>query len=91
MAPSGPPAYAQYSAPQKTDGIAIAALVLAIASFFFWIAPAIVALALAPGAKKRVNVSNGTTKGVGVALAAQIVAAISLAIGVLILAAIAFS
>ena len=91
MPPPGPPVYAQYSAPQKTDGVAIAALALAIASFIFWIAPAIVALALAPGAKKRVNVSNGTKKGVGVALAAQIVAGVSLGIGVVILASIALT
>ena len=90
MAPPGQ-VYGQYSAPQKTDGAAIAALILAIASFVFWLAPAIVALALAPGAKQRVKASNGTRKGLGIALAAQIIAAASLAIGALILVLIGVS
>jgi hypothetical protein len=88
MQPPSQVQYTQYKASQKTDGAALTALMLAVASFVFWIAPAIVALALAPSAKRRVKASNGATKGLGVALAAQIVAGCSLAIAVLVLAGI---
>lgn len=69
-------------APQ-TDGKAIAVLVLAICSWVvFPVIPAIVALALAPGASRDIAASGGRLTGEGLIRAGRIVAWINL-IGIL--------
>jgi hypothetical protein len=72
--------------PSTVDGSAIVTFVLALTSFVLWIAPAIVALVLAPYAKRRVRSFGGSRRGIGLITAAQIISAISLAIGVIVLA-----
>lgn len=77
------------TAPQQTAGKATAALVLAIVGWFILpIIGPIIALALASGAKKAIAASNGALGGRGLAVAAQVVAWVSLAVWVLILGAI---
>lgn len=91
-APPGQPPYAQgpyaqqpygaqygYPYARQTEGLAIAVLVLAIASFVVCpVVPAIVALALAPGAKRNIAQSGGMKDGEGLVTAGQIVAWINL-------------
>ena len=65
-------------APQ-TDGKAIAVLVLAICSFVvFPVIPAIVALAMAPGARRDIEASGGRLTGESLIKAGRIVAWINL-------------
>ena len=92
--PGGPPggygAYpATYGYPgtpaQRTDGTAVAALVLAIASFVVCpLIPAIIALALIPGSRRTIEVSGGTVTGLGLLKAAKIVAWIEIGLCVLV-------
>lgn len=71
-APAPPPGW--YGAP-KTDGTAIAVLVLAICSFVvFPVVPAIVALVLAPGAERNIAAAGGRLTGDGLVRAGRIVA-----------------
>ncbi len=70
----------------KADSTAVIALCLALSSFFAWIIPAVVALCLAPQAKRNIAASNGLRGGAGLASAAQIVSAISLVLTFLIAA-----
>jgi hypothetical protein len=85
----GPPGYDAPPGP-PTEGMAIAALVIAIAGFF--VCPpvgAIVALVLANSAKQRIEASGGRLSGLEQARAARIIAIIELvltAIVVLVLA-----
>ncbi len=70
--------YAHYRAVNGLDtGVdptAVIALVLSICSFFLLpLIPAIVAVAIAPGAKRRIRHSDGKLQGYGLAKAAQIV------------------
>lgn len=73
----GPPPAAQgaYSAPPRTDGTAIAALIVSIVS---WVAcpiiAAVVALALAHAAGNKIDASAGRLSGHGLVRAAQIIA-----------------
>jgi hypothetical protein len=70
--PPPPPAWVT---PPATDGGAIAALTLAICSFFFLpILGAVIALTLAPRARRRIAASGGRLKGRGLVTAAKVVA-----------------
>jgi hypothetical protein len=90
--PPGPAGYQQYgypgyAAPRRTEGNAIAALVLAICSFIVCpLIPAVVALFLASAAKRNIDASNGALDGEGLVTAAKIVAWIHIGILLLILA-----
>ena len=71
--------YPGYAPPRKTEGNAIAALVLAICSFIVCpLIPAIVALFLASSAKRNIAASNGALDGDGMVQAAKIVAWINI-------------
>lgn len=86
-----PPGFG-YPAP-KTDGTAIAVLVLAVCSFVvFPIVPAIIALVLAPGAMRTIEASGGRLTGEGLVRAGRITAWIHLALslGVLLLVVLFF-
>lgn len=75
------PTAAQYAPNrQKTDPAASMALVFALVGGFTWGLSCIVALFLAPRAKRNVAVSPDTRKGKGLALAAQIISGWSLVI-----------
>jgi hypothetical protein len=68
-----------YRPDAPTSGTAIAALVLAIASFVvFPIVPAVIALVLASSAKREIRASGGAVQGETLARAASIVAAVNL-------------
>lgn len=70
----GAPGYGGAFAP-RTDGTAVASLVLSIVSFVACpVVPAVIALALGYGARNRIETSGGTLKGEGLALAGRIVA-----------------
>ena len=82
--PPGPSGYQQYgypgyAAPRKTEGNAIAALVLAVCSFVVCpLIPAVVALFLASSAKRNIAASNGALDGESLVTAARIVAWINI-------------
>jgi len=68
---------------RRTDGNAIAALVLSIVSFVFCpVIPAIVALVLASSAKKNIRASGGTLEGESMATAAQVISGINIGLAV---------
>jgi hypothetical protein len=69
-----PPMYGPgYGAP-ATEGTAIAALVLAIASFFVCpVIPAIIALVLSGNAKRTIAASGGAKTGAGLVTAARVI------------------
>jgi hypothetical protein len=65
---------AGYPYAPRTEGTAVASLVLAIVSFVVCpVILAVVALALGYGARKRIEASGGTLKGEGLALAGRII------------------
>jgi hypothetical protein len=75
-----PPVPGSYG-PPRTEGLAVAALVLAIASWIVCpIIPAVVALALSHAAGNRIDAANGRLTGNGLVRAAQIVAWIHIAL-----------
>jgi uncharacterized protein DUF4190 len=75
-----PPAPGTYG-PPRTEGLAVAALVCAIASWVVCpVVTAVVALALAHGAGNKIDASGGRTTGNGLVRAAQIVAWINIAV-----------
>jgi hypothetical protein len=84
--PHGTPAYGapygyQGYAPPQTEGTAVAALVASIVSWVFCpLIPAIVALVLAPGAKRKIEQSGGRLTGLGLVTAAQWIAWINVAL-----------
>ena len=92
-APTGPGAggFASYptgyypgAAAPRTDGTAVAALVLAIAAFVVCpLIPAVVALALIPGSRRTIQASGGAVGGLGLLTAAKIIAWINIGLGVL--------
>ena len=70
--------------PRKTEGNAIAALVLAICSFIVCpLVPAVVALFLASSAKRNIDASNGALDGEALVTAAKIISFINIGICVL--------
>ncbi|HEY0399041.1 MAG TPA: hypothetical protein VGF00_11670 [Acidimicrobiia bacterium] len=70
-----PPGSQPYQPVARTDGAAIAALVLAIASFVICpVIPAIVALVVASTARRNIAASGGAVQGLGLCQAATIVA-----------------
>lgn len=82
--PPGPSGYQQYgypgyAGPRKTEGNAIAALVLAICAFIVCpLIPAVVALFLASSAKRNIDASNGALDGASLVSAAKIIAWINI-------------
>ncbi|MEZ5169350.1 MAG: DUF4333 domain-containing protein [Acidimicrobiia bacterium] len=67
--------------PERTDGGAIAALVLAIASYVLLpLIGSVVALFLAAGAEQRISVSGGALGGSGLVTAAKVLAWVNLAL-----------
>ena len=79
---AGPPA-------PRTDGTAIATLVLAICSFLVCpIIPAVIALAMVPGSRRTINASGGTVSGLGLLSATKIIAWINIGLAVLAFGAI---
>jgi len=71
-----PPGYGGYSQrpPAQTEGTAITALVLAIVSFVVCpIIPAVVALFMCPGARRKIEGSGGSLTGEGLVTAAKII------------------
>jgi hypothetical protein len=88
-APPPPAGYQQYgypgyAPPRKTEGNAIAALVLAILSFVVCpLFPAVVALFLASSAKRNIEASNGMLEGDGMVSAARIIAWINIGLSLL--------
>ncbi len=95
----GTPAYGapygyQGYAPPQTEGTAVAALVASIVAWVFCpLIPAIVALVLAPGAKRKIEQSNGRLTGLGLVTAARWIAWINVAlwVGLALLAAVVIS
>jgi hypothetical protein len=89
----GPPAgygYAGYPgyAPPSTEGNAIAALILAIASFAVCpFVAAIIALVLAGSAKRKILSSGGAKVGLGMVTAAKVVAWVNIVLVTLVIAA----
>jgi hypothetical protein len=72
---SEPPPGAPYPAPPQTDGDAVGALVLAVASFVVCpVVAAIVALVLARQSQRKIAASGGRLTGEGVNQAARIIA-----------------
>jgi hypothetical protein len=83
----GQPAYGGYPVGRQTEGYAIAALVLAIASFVLCpLIPAIVALVFCGTATRNIQQSGGAKEGEGLVKAAQIIAWLN--VGVVILGVI---
>ncbi len=85
------PGSAYYGNPVRTTGMSIAVLVLGIVSvalypviIFFAVAPAIVAVCLAPGAKREIAGNENTVKGSGLILAGVICSWISIGLTVAI-------
>ena len=84
-----PPGYQQgyqgYApGPPKTEGMAVAALIVAIASFAACpVIAAVVALVLAGRAKANIDASRGTLGGEGLVTAARIISWINIALSVL--------
>ena len=80
-----PPGYAGYGyPPQQTDGKAITALVLAIASWVLCpVVPAIIALVLASGSQRDIEASGGRLGGDGLNKAAKIISWINLGLALL--------
>jgi hypothetical protein len=75
--------YPPYGVP-TTEGNALAALLLAIASFLICpVIPAIIALVLANTAKRNIEASGGTKTGEGMVTAARVIAWIHLGLAVL--------
>lgn len=71
-----PPGYGDYSQrpPAQTEGTAITVLVLAIVSFVVCpIIPAVVALFMCPGARRKIEGSGGALTGEGLVTAARII------------------
>ncbi len=71
---------------RRTEGMAIAALVLAIVSFVVCpVIPAIVALAMVPSARRNIEASGGALEGLGLLTAAKIVSWINLGLWFLLI------
>jgi len=89
--PPGPSGYQQYgypgyAGPRKTEGNAIAALVLAICAFIVCpLIPAVVALFLASSAKRNIDASNGALDGESLVTAAKIIAWINIGLCLLLI------
>lgn len=90
--PGGPGQQGQYWSPppgqgsSSTDGTAIAVFICSLVSFTFCpLIPAIVALAIAPGAKRRIAQSNGRIGGGGLLQAGVIISWVHVALVALLL------
>jgi hypothetical protein len=93
--PGGPYGYGYgygYPAGPTTSGRAVAVLVLGIVSIptafiFIGFVPAIIALSLAPGARREINESGGRVSGQGMVTAGTITSIIAIVIVVLLIVA----
>jgi hypothetical protein len=88
----GPPAApgANPYAPPRTEGTAIAALILSIVSWVFCpLIAAVVALVLAHVAGNKIDASGGRLTGGGIVKAAQIIAWIHIALATIVMVALA--
>jgi hypothetical protein len=84
-----PPA-PQWAPYERTSGQSIAVLVLGVASLtVFWGVAGVVALCLAPGAKREIAASNGMLSGRGMIRAGVICSWVSIAITLLVVIAVA--
>lgn len=82
----GPGGYVQQP---QTESQAVVVMVLGIASFVvFPVIPAIVALCLAPGAKRRIDASNGWKTGRGLVTGGVVTAWVNIALAVLAVVAL---
>jgi len=89
LMPASPPAYPQYHAPLPTDGMAVAALVLGVASFFICpLVGAVLAVIFGYMARSNIHNSNGTLGGEGLATAGIILGFIHLGLLLLVVAII---
>lgn len=61
---------------------------LSLCSFVIWVLPAVVAIAMAKGAKRNIKASAGLRKGSGLATAAQVISCLTIVATLLGLAAI---
>ena len=92
--PPGPGGYQQYghpgyAAPRRTEGNAVAALVLAICSFVVCpLIPAVIALFLASSATRNIEASNGALDGASLVSAAKIIAWINIGLCLVGIAAV---
>ena len=87
-----PPGVGPVYAPPRTEGTAIAALILAIVSWVFCpLIAAVVALVLAHVAGNKIDASGGRLTGTGVVRAAQIIAWIHIALATLVMVGIAIA
>jgi len=69
--------------PPQTEGSAVAALVCSIVSFVLCpVIPAIAALVIAPGARRKIDASNGRLTGLGLLTAAKWVSWINIVLWV---------
>lgn len=85
----GAPQPAYYPPPASTEGQAIAVFVLSIASFVVCpVVPAIVALALAPGARRKIAESAGRLEGNGLVTAGVVISWVHVALVILVVIAI---
>lgn len=86
-APPPPYGYMPPTPQTRTEGLAIAALVLSIASFLLigpGVVMAIVALALCPQAKRAIEASGGALTGEGIVTAATVIAWVNVGLVVLV-------
>ena len=76
----------QYGPTRETEGLAIAALILAIASFVICpVIPSIVALILAASARRNIDESGGMKDGLGLVTAARIIAWVNLGLAAVVI------
>jgi hypothetical protein len=74
-----------YPGSKRTDGTAIGALILAIASFVICpLIPAIIALVLIPGSRRTIRASGGTIEGEGLLTAAKIISLINIGLSAVV-------
>ena len=84
------PQYGYARRQPQTEGTAITALVLSIASFMLWwlfglgVVLAIVAVALCPSAKRKIDASGGALTGTGLVTAARIIGWINIGLTALV-------
>jgi putative exporter of polyketide antibiotics len=73
----------------RSEGLAVAALVVAIVGVFVCgVFAGVVALVLASQAQKKINASNGQLTGTGMVTAARVIAIIAIALSLLVFAVI---
>jgi len=90
--PYPPPQYGGYPRQARTDGTAIAALILSIASFVVCpIISAVIALVLIPGSRANIRRSGGTLEGESLLTAAKVISLIHLGLVAVAIAIVAIA